>query len=171
MEQKEKFVYGLSKFEFGGKTLGYIEKDSFDWGGQEADTIDVNAEQVSGQPVKTIIQSNGKVEPTFNLIQLDADNLVATLGGTATDGKWSAPTELAQPEGAAKITTFSGHVIEIPSAVCAANLEGKLALSEVAKIKVTLKVQQPSDGSSPLTIDGVGVTSDSGSSTSTTQAG
>jgi len=150
-----KFVYGLSKFELDDLTLGYIEKDSFDWGGKDAETVDVNAEQVPGQPVLVLLQKNGTVEPTFNLIQLDAANLAAVMGGSVTDGKWSAPTGLVQISGKVKITTASGHTIEIPNALLASNFTGKLALSEVTKVKVTLKVQQPSDGTSPLLIDGL----------------
>lgn len=137
------FLYGLSSFKLNDKLLGYIEKDSFDWGGTEPETVEINAEQVPGVPVLVITQKNGTVEPTFNLIQLDAAN-----------GKWSAPTTLTQITGKVEITTVSGHVILMPSVTIASNITGKLALSEVAKVQVKLKLQMPADGSSPLTIDG-----------------
>lgn len=148
------FLYGLSSFKLNDKLLGYIEKDSFDWGGTEPETVEINAEQVPGVPVLVITQKNGTVEPTFNLIQLDADNMAAVLGGTAAKGKWSAPTTLTQITGKVEITTVSGHVILMPSVTIASNITGKLALSEVAKVQVKLKLQMPTDGSSPLTIDG-----------------
>ena len=150
----KKFIYGLSSFTLNDKLLGYIEKDSYDWGGSEPETVDVNAEQVPGQPVLILVQKNGTVEPQFNLIQLDADNIAAVLGGTSANGKWSAPTQLSQVTGKVKIETVSGHVIEVPKVTVAANLTGKLSLSEVSKIQVKLKVQIPDDGSAPLTIDG-----------------
>lgn len=150
----KKFVYGLSSFKLNDKLLGYIEKDSYDWGGAEPETVDVNAEQVPGQPVLVLIQKNGTVEPQFNLIQLDAENMAAVLGGTATNGKWSAPTTLSQITGKVEIETVSGHVIQMPNVAVAANITGKLALSEVSKVQVKLKVQIPDDGSSPLIIDG-----------------
>lgn len=153
------FLYGLSQFKLDDKVLGYIEKDSFDWGGKDAETVDVNAEQVPGTPVLVLLQKNGSVEPTFNLIQLDAENLAAVMGGTVNAGKWSSPSGLVQITGKATIITASGHTIEIPSAMLASNFTGKLALSEVTKIKVNLKIQQPSDGSSPLSIDGLATSS------------
>jgi len=164
---ESKFLYGLSKFELDGQTLGYIEKDSFDWGGKDAESVDVEAEQVPGQPVLVLIQKNGTVEPTFNLIQLDAENIAAVMGGSVTDGKWSAPTGLVQVSGAAKITTASGHTIEMPNVTLASSFSGKLALSEVTKIKVSLKVMQPTDGSSPLLIDGLAGSTSSSNSTAT----
>jgi len=167
MAEKKKFVYGLSELVFNDTTIGYIEKDSFDWGGKDAESVDVNAEQVPGQPVLVLMQKNGTVEPTFNLIQLDAENIAAVMGGTLKDGKWSAPTGLVQVSGKVKIITASNHTIEAPNAILASNFTGKLALSEVTKIKVTLKIQQPTDGSSPLTIDGL-ATSTSTTTTETT---
>lgn len=154
METDKNFVYGLSSFSLNGTTLGYIEKDSYDWGGSEPETVEVNAEQVPGQPVLVIVTSNGKVEPQFNLIQLNAENMAAVLGGKAENGKWSAPTQLSQITGPVRIETVSGHVIDMPKVTIAANITGKLALSEVSKVQVKLKVQMPDDGSSPLTIEG-----------------
>lgn len=170
MNTDKRFIYGLSSFSLNDTILGYIEKDSYDWGGSEPETVDVNAEQVPGQPVLVLLQKNGTVEPQFNLIQLDAANMAAVLGGTVTNGKWSAPTTLTQISGKVKIVTVSGHTIEMPSVTVAANITGKLALSEVSKVQVKLKVALPADGSAPITIDGLDVTAAS-SSDSTTQAG
>ncbi len=154
------FIYGLSSFKLNDTLLGYIEKDSFDWGGAEPETVDVNAEQVPGQPVLVLIQKNGTVEPQFNLIQLDADNMAAVMGGTADNGKWSAPTTLSQVTGKVEIVTASGHTIQMPKVTLAANITGKLALSEVSKVQVKLKVQTPDDGTSPLVIDGQDATTE-----------
>ncbi len=157
-----KFMYGLHKFEFDGKLLGYISKDSFDWGGAKGEALKVNAEQVPGQPVLILQQSNSTIAPSFDLIQIDADNIAAALGGTVEDGKWHAPTELVQNIAPAKITTFSGHIIEMPKVMLNSNLEGGLKLSEVSHIKVELEVMQPDDGSSPYTIDGIAASPQAG---------
>ena len=45
-------------------------------------SVDVEAEQVPDAPVLTLLQKNGRVSPTFNLIQLDYKNIKAVLGGT-----------------------------------------------------------------------------------------
>lgn len=75
-------MYGIGAVKFGEKTLGYIEKGSWDWGGSKPEKVDVEAEQVVGAPVLTLVTKNGTIAPTFNLIQLDYENLQLALGGT-----------------------------------------------------------------------------------------
>lgn len=149
----KKFIYGIGKLEFNNVVIGYIEKDSFDFGGKEGEVTEISAEQVPSAPVLVIAKSNGTISPSFNLIQLDVANLAATMGGTVDGDKWSAPTSNIRVSGAVKITTVSGAVIQIPSAVLLANLAGKLTLSETAKIAITLKVQQPANNAAPYSID------------------
>ena len=84
----KKFIYGIAEVRYKKKDgttkdkVGYIEKGSWDWGGTKPESIDVEAEQVPDAPVFTLLQSNGKISPTFNLIQLDFENLQRALGGT-----------------------------------------------------------------------------------------
>ncbi len=153
----KKFLYGLNKMTFNNKEVGYIEKDSFEWGGSAPESVDVEAEQVPDAPVLVLSQKNGTIAPTFNLIQLDYENLAAMLGGTlvGTEGAytgWNAPTELVQLTGPCTIDTPSGKRISIPNAMLLANLDGKLTLTEVSKVACTLKVMKPSDGSAPYQI-------------------
>lgn len=149
---KSKFLYGLSEMVFNGKTIGYIEKDSFDWGGSKGESVDVNAEQVPDAPVLTLQQSNGTVAPTFNLIQLDAENLAAVLGGTTDGETWNAPKDLVQNIGRCEIKTPNERTITIPKAQLSANLGGKLSLSEVSKVECQLKVLKPDEDVSPVSI-------------------
>lgn len=146
------FLYGLSKMTFAGKTVGYIEKDSFEWGGKAPESVDVDAEQVPDAPVLTLVQKNSTVEPKFNMIQLNYENMAALLGGHATATGWSAPTDLLQLSGECLIDTPSGKRIKIPNAVLLSNLGGKLTLTEVSKIECQLKVMKPADGTAPFSI-------------------
>lgn len=151
------FLYGIGSFKFKNFVVGYIEKGSFDFGGKEPESIDVEAEQVPDAPVLTLAQKNGTIEPTFNIIQLNYENLHKALGGTLTGTSpnytgWSAPSTLIDEEGEAVIDLVSGQRITIPSAKLLANLSGKLTLTEVAKIACKLKVQKPSAGGAPFTI-------------------
>lgn len=155
--QTKDFMYGIGKLTFNNFEIGYIEKGSFDFGGKEPESVDVEAEQVPDAPVLTLAQKNGTIEPTFNLIQLNYANLKAALGGTLTGTApnytgWSAPTELIDENGACTIDLVSGQRITIPNGKLLANLSGKLTLTEVAKIAVKLKVQKPTDGSAPYSI-------------------
>lgn len=146
------FLYGLSKMTFAGKTVGYIEKNSFDWNGSAPESVDIDAEQVPDAPVLSLAQKNGTIAPKFSMIQLNYENLAAMLGGTATATGWKAPTNLLQLSGECVIDTPSGKRIKIANAMLLSNLEGKLTLTEVSKIACQLKVLKPADGSAPYEI-------------------
>ena len=81
MKNNKNFIYGIAVVTFGAMTIGWIEKGSWDWGGTKPESVDVEAEQVPDAPVLTLLQKNGQVSPTFNLIQLDYKNIKAVLGG------------------------------------------------------------------------------------------
>ncbi|MCM1295682.1 MAG: hypothetical protein NC311_09085 [Muribaculaceae bacterium] len=146
------FLYGIGKFTFKGSELGYIEKGSFDFGGKEPESVDIEAEQVPDAPVLSLAQKNGTIEPTFNLIQLDYANLQAVLGGEGSGTGWSAPTALTEVSGECVIDLVSGQRITIPNGKMIAYLSGKLTLTEVAKIACKIKVQKPAGGKAPYTI-------------------
>jgi len=147
------FIYGIGKVTIGDFVVGYIEKDSFDLGGTAPESVEINAEQVPAAPVLEIMQKNGTIAPTFNLIQLDLQNISKVMGGEVVDKKWNAPSELIQINDSVKIETVSGAVIEITKASVSANLTGKLSLTETAKIAVKLKVLAPDGNGKPFTID------------------
>ena len=157
-----KFIYGIAVVKFGSDTIGYIEKGSFDWGGTKPESTDIEAEQVPDAPVLVLRQKNGQISPTFNLIQLDYENLQRVLGGTlvttgegqnATVTGWKAPTSLVDLNGAWTIDFASGQTMTIPNGTILANLGGKLTLTEVSKVECQLKVMKPSDGSAPYEIN------------------
>ena len=152
------FMYGIAAVKFGEKTIGYIEKGSWDWGGTKPESTDIDAEQVPDAPVLTILTKNATISPTFNIIQLNYENIQAVLGGTlvGTTGKytgWKAPTNLVQLSGKWTIDFVSGQTCTIPNATILANLGGKLTLTEVSKLECQLKVNKPSDGSAPYDIN------------------
>ena len=154
----KKFIYGIAAVYFAEALIGYIEKGSFDWGGSKPESVDVEAEQVPDAPVLTLLTKNGSISPTFNLIQLDYENLKAVLGGTliGTEGSytgWKAPTDLVQLSGKWTIDFVSGQTMTIPNGIILANLGGKLTLTEVSKLECQLKLNKPADGGSPYEIN------------------
>lgn len=76
------FMYGLGAVKYKDFVVGYIEPGSFDMGGVKPESTKINAEQVPGTPVLIIPQSNGSIAPTFNVIQLNYENLHKLLGGS-----------------------------------------------------------------------------------------
>lgn len=155
---EKKFIYGIARVKFGESLIGYIEKGSWDWGGTKPDTTDVEAEQVPDAPVLTLVQKNGQISPTFNLIQLDYKSLQSVLGGTLVKSGeevtgWQAPTTLVDISGRLDIDFVSGQTMTIPNGTIIANLGGKLTLTEVSKIECQLKINKPSDGGAPYEIN------------------
>lgn len=152
------FIYGIGCVKFGDKVIGYIEKGSWDWGGTKPESVDVEAEQVPDAPVLTLLTKNGTISPTFNLIQLNYENLYTVAGGTlvGTEGAytgWKAPTDLVEIRDSCTIEFKSGQTMTIPNATILSNLGGKLTLTEVSKMECQLKINKPTDGSAPYEIN------------------
>lgn len=156
--ETQDFLYGLSKFEFDEEEVGYIEESSFDLGGQEGETVEINAAQVKGSPVLVIPKKNGSIRPEFDLIQIDYKNLVKIMGGKIKGTEeaptgWEAPVELVQVTGKAVITTDSGHVITIPRCQMVAYPTDKLTLDGVAKIHCKLTPMLKDKDTAPYSIE------------------
>lgn len=154
----KKFIYGIAVVKFGTAIIGYIEKGSWDWGGTKPESVDVEAEQVPDAPVLTLLQKNGQISPTFNLIQLDYENLKNVLGGTLVGSSgnytgWKAPSSLVDLSGQWTIDFVSGQTMTIANGTILANLGGKLTLTEVSKVECQLKIAKPEDGGSPYEIN------------------
>ena len=142
------FMYGIGAVKYKNKPIGYIAKGSFDMGGTKPESADIEAEQVPGAPVLVIPQSNGKIAPKFDMIQLNFESLHQLLGGALvkTGEKitgWTAPRAAMVMDGPWEIALVSGQSILIPSATLLSDLAGKLTLTETAKIEVELKVTAP----------------------------
>lgn len=158
VRDEQNLMFGLDEFKFDGKSWGFIEEDSFDWGGQEGEVTEIRAAQKKGYPVKLIPKSNGTIKPAFDLIQLSYENLAATMGGTVKKtGEnatgWAAPSKLVQVTGEAVIDTDSGQRIKIPNCMVSAYIGGNLNLTSVSKIKCKLSIAEPADGSAPFSIE------------------
>ncbi len=152
------FIYGIGAVKINDQVIGYIEKGSWDWGGQKPEVADVEAEQVPDAPVLSLPVKNGTISPTFNLIQLDYPNLQLVLGGTLIGTSpnytgWEAPTSLVDISGPVTIDFVSGQTMTIPNSLLISNLGGKLTLTEVSKIECQLKVMKPSNGGAPYKIE------------------
>ena len=152
------FIYGIGAVKLNNQVIGYIEKGSWDWGGQKPEVNDIEAEQVPDAPVLSLPVRNGSLSPTFNLIQLDYANIQRVMGGTLVGTSpnytgWKAPTTLVNITGAITIDFVSGQTMSIPNGMIVANLGGKLTLTEVSKIECQLKVMKPSNGGAPYEIN------------------
>lgn len=149
------FMYGIGEVRYRGTKVGYIAKNSFDLGGVKPEAAEIEAEQAPGSPVLVIGQSNGKIGPKFDMIQLGFESLQLLLGGRLhknNDGTitgWTAPRSAMVMEGPWELKLVSGQSILIPNATLLTDLAGKLTLTETAKIEVELKVAMPAEEGVP----------------------
>lgn len=149
------FMYGIGEVLYRGEKIGYIAKNSFDLGGVKPEAAEIEAEQVPGSPVLVIAQSNGKIGPKFDMIQLSFESLQQLLGGRLIKNSenkvtgWTAPRSAMVMEGPWELELVSGQSILIPNATLLADLAGKLTLTETAKIEVELKVAMPTEEGVP----------------------
>lgn len=153
------FMYGVGAVKYKDFVVGYIEKGSFDMGGQKPEATKIEAEQVPGTPVLVIPQTNGSIAPTFNVIQMDYQSLHKLLGGSlhykAEDSEkknpvgWTAPSAAMLMQGPWELALVSGQSILIPNATLLSNLGGKLTLTETSKVECTLEVAMPEGGGDP----------------------
>ena len=148
------YMVGIAEVVFNKKTLGYIEKGSFDLGGKKGEFFDIEAEQVPSEPVESIPISNSSINPKFNLIQLKYESFQELLGGELVkEGPesqkvvgWNSPVDLVKIEGPFVLKFRTGRVLEIKRARMSANLGGKVSLKETTKLECELKTLAPADG-------------------------
>lgn len=149
------FMYGIGEVLYRGEKIGYIAKNSFDLGGVKPEAAEIEAEQVPGSPVLVIAQSNGKIGPKFDMIQLSFESLQQLLGGRLIKNSenkvtgWTAPRSAMVMEGPWELKLVSGQSILMPNATLLSDLAGKLTLTETAKIEVELKVAMPTEEGVP----------------------
>lgn len=147
-------MYGIGAVKYQGKEVGYIAKGSFDMGGTKPESADIEAEQVPGAPVLVLPQSNGKIAPKFDMIQLNFETLHQLLGGALVKSGekitgWTAPRDAIVMGGQWELALVSGQSVLIPAATLLSDLAGKLTLTETAKIEVELKVTAPTTAKVP----------------------
>lgn len=148
-------MYGIGEVLYRGEKIGYIAKNSFDLGGMKPEAAEIEAEQVPGSPVLVIAQSNGKIGPKFDMIQLSFESLQQLLGGYLIKNSenkvtgWTAPRSAMVMEGPWELKLVSGQSILMPNATLLSDLAGKLTLTETAKIEVELKVAMPTEEGVP----------------------
>lgn len=146
---------GLSKIEVGTPvsggeatsfaTLGYTDPDSCTLDTEDPETTDVLAEETD-DPIYSI-SKGGKSNLNFNVLNPDASVLVQMLGGTTdSNGVWSAPSQLTQPELSVKITMETGHVFRFPRVKFFCKYSGSFGNSEPLKLVCSGVVLVPTDG-------------------------
>lgn len=144
-------VLMLAKVTFAGKEIGHISEAGVEWGGDRPEFAKVVAAQTRSV-VKKVLKKAGTDEMNFRLIELKTENMVDVMGGTAADGKWSAPVNQVEKNGALKIETVTGQTIEAANATLFGNHRGTIGADDPLGVACTIEILR--DGvNSPYSID------------------
>lgn len=146
-------IHGVEELEFNGKVVGLIAEDGIGVGGDEPSNIKIYSAQKRTAPAVVLQDNPGSTEFTFQLIQLNPDNLIATLGGKLVGNKWHAPSQTPNAVGALRILTKAGVSLEVPKAKLTAMLRGNFKHSELVRIECKLELLAPDGDASPMVID------------------
>lgn len=146
-QQPDGYLYGLKAFIFNGETLGLIDEEGLDWGGDEPESVKVWSAQKRAAPVKEIPSSPGTNVLEFDLIHLRPENMVPVAGGTVSKNgkKWNAPSRVVTLEGNVQIQSADGAVTDVAKASMIAYPRGKFNYQEVMKMHCKLTFLEPED--------------------------
>ncbi len=140
----------LDAFYFNGKRLGNISEEGVDWGGQDAQTLELWAAQIRSNPVLDIETRAATNEITGKMIEMVPVNCVDLMGGKAVGEEWQMPANSLRAEGDVRILTGTGKTIKIKRAsLRASKIRGGLGGEKNIGIEFGLKMLAPKDGSSP----------------------
>ena len=93
----DKLIFGMSQVKFCGLEIGWFDEQGVTPAGTAATQVDIYAAQVKDGPVATITSNPGKKAFTGNLIDMSAENLVNTIGGSKDDqGQLGAAREMGE---------------------------------------------------------------------------
>lgn len=93
-------IYGLAHLKFKEKEIGLISEEGLQPAGSAPSTTDIYAAQVKDGPVMTLTTNPGKKAFTCTLIELNAESLVNTIGGTKdAKNNWEPPEDVVADSG------------------------------------------------------------------------
>ena len=144
-------VLMLAEVSFDDKVIGLISEQGVTWGGNDAEYTEVTAAQTRAV-VKRVLKKAATDVMDFTLIELITENMVDVMGGTAAEGKWTAPITVVDKEGVLKITTVTGQVIEAGKASLSSKHRGTIGGDDPLGVQCSVMITR--DGkTSPYSID------------------
>lgn len=145
----DKLIYGMSLVKFCGEEIGWFDDQGLTPAGTAATQVDVYSAQVKDGPVATITSNPGKKAFTGNLIDMSAENLVNTIGGTKDEGgSWEPPVKW-EKTGVMDIVCDSGHTIRLYNAKVSGNdFSGGINSQGVLALTLNIEVMKDATGKS-----------------------
>jgi len=134
------FMMLLDEVSFGGKVIGLISADGLTWAGDDPTIFDLNAAQLRGGPVKSLVTAPGTNQLSFQMIQLLAENMQDIMGGDIAGDNYEAPESIQTKEDVMTIKTGTGQTISIPRASMYGVVRGQLGGNNNLYIMTTAKI-------------------------------
>lgn len=137
----------MSLVKFCGEEIGWFDDQGLTPAGTAPSQVDVYSAQVKDGPVLTITSNPGKKAFTGNLIDLSAENLVNTIGGTKDEGgNWEPPLKW-EKTGVMDILCDSGHTIRLYNAKVTGNdFSGGINSQGVLALTLNIEVMKDATG-------------------------
>ena len=133
IQTNDGYLMLLDAVYFNGRRMGNISEEGLDWGGEDAQTVELWAAQIRTSPVLDIETRAATNEITGKMIEMVPQNCVDLMGG--------------------KVATGTGKTVKLKRvSLRASKIRGGLGGENVLGIEFGLKVLAPLDGSSPGSI-------------------
>lgn len=114
-------IFGLAHLKFKNKELGLISEEGLQPAGTAPSTTDIYAAQKKDGPVATLTTNPGKKAFTCTLIEMSAESLVNTIGGTKDDNNNWEPPEKWESTGVMDVVCDSGDTLRFFNAKVTGN--------------------------------------------------
>ncbi len=153
MAELDGIILHLAKMELKGAEVGLISEEGVDWGGEKPQFVEVVAAQTRSV-VKKVLKKAGTNVMSFKLIELKVANLMQLLGGSADSGtpeKWLAPLTPVLIEGALKLTTVTGQVVEAAKVSLSGEVRGTIGGDDPLYVECEMTVLNDGE-TSPFSI-------------------
>ena len=167
IQTNDGYLMLLDAVYFNGRRMGNISEEGLDWGGEDAQTVELWAAQIRTSPVLDIEtraatnEITGKKDLAVQsadankgvVIEMVPQNCVDLMGGKVAGEEWQMPASSMRVEGDMRILTGTGKTVKLKRvSLRASKIRGGLGGENVLGIEFGLKVLAPLDGSSPGSI-------------------
>ena len=141
IQTNDGYLMLLDAIYFNGRRMGNISEEGLDWGGEDAQTVELWAAQIRTSPVLDIET------------RAATNEITGKMGGKVVGEEWQMPASSMRIEGDMRILTGTGKTVKLKRvSLRASKIRGGLGGENVLGIEFGLKVLAPLDGSSPGSI-------------------
>lgn len=99
IQTNDGYLMLLDAVYFNGRRMGNISEEGLDWGGEDAQTVELWAAQIRTSPVLDIETRAATNEITGKMIEMVPQNCVDLMGGKVAGEEWQMPASSMRVEG------------------------------------------------------------------------